>query len=327
MWAEFTDAAASPDAARAGPELFIVINPGSGDTDAQERRAVLERVFGQAGRRFRFVDLDGPWNLAEAAEAACSLAELNGGIVVAVGGDGTINTVAQAVWRRGCILGVLPQGTFNLFGREHGIAQDLETAARALLEARPQPVQVGQINQRVFLVNASLGLYPQLLQDRETFKRQFGRRRWVAMLAGMKTILVWRRQLVLDIELEGQHTVIKTPTVFVGNNRLQLERIGWEASLARQVGKGRLAGLVAKPIGSWTMLWLMVRGAFGRLGDHEQVHDFVFGSLTVGVRGMRRIKVAADGEVGVMTPPLVFKVAERPLFLMVPRPEDRAPVE
>ncbi|TFY99367.1 diacylglycerol kinase [Ramlibacter henchirensis] len=327
MLAEVTDAAAPPDAASTGPELFVLINPGSGDTDAQERRAVLERVFNEAGRRFRFVALDGPWDLAQASEVACSLAEINKGIVVAVGGDGTLNTVAQAAWNRGCPLGVLPQGTFNLFGREYGIAQDLETAARALLNAQPEPVQVGQINHRVFLVNASLGMYPQLLQDRETFKKQFGRHRWVALLAGLKTIFVWRRQLALEIDLDGQRTLLTTPTLFVGNNRLQLERIGMEAQVSSRVGEGCLAALIAKPIGTWTTVWLMLRGAFGRLGDAEQLHSFAFRTLTVRALRMRRMKVAADGEVGVMTPPLRFQVAERPLMLMVPRPEDRAPVE
>jgi len=250
-------------------------------------------------------------------------ARQGGGVIVAVGGDGTINAVAQAAWRHDCLLGVLPQGTFNLFGREHGITQDLETAARALLRAEAEPVQVGQINGRVFLVNASLGLYPQLLQDRETFKNQFGRRRWVAILAGLVTLFQWRRQLALEVELGGERIMLRTPTVFVGNNRLQLERLGWEPTLAARVGEGRLAGLIAKPIGSWTMLWLMLRGAFGRLGDAEQVHDFVFQSLTVRVLGRRRVTVAADGEVGVMTPPLRFAVADRPLLLMRPREEDR----
>jgi len=244
-----------------------------------------------------------------------------------VGGDGTINTVAQAAWRRGCMLGVLPQGTFNLFGREYGIAQELEASARALLQARPQPVQVGQINQRIFLVNASLGLYPQLLQDREAFKHQFGRKRWVAALAGLRTIFHWRRQLLLEIELDGQRTRVTTPTLFVGNNRLQLERVGMEPQVASKVGEGCLAALIAKPIGTWAMVWLMLRGVFGRLGDAEQVRSFAFRTLTVRMPRMRRAKVAADGEVGAMTPPLVFQVAQRPLFLMVPRPEDRAPVE
>lgn len=327
MWAEFTDAAPQPDAAKSGPELFVVINPGSGANDAGDQRETLERIFADAGRRHRFVQVDGPPDLAHASEQAAAQAHSSGGVVVAVGGDGTINTVAQAAWRQGCTLGVLPQGTFNLFGRTHGIPQDLEQAARALLRAEPQPVQVGEVNGRLFLVNASLGLYPQLLQDREAFKKQFGRHRWVAILAGLNTIFEWRRQLRLEIELDGQRTQLTTPTVFVGNNRLQLERIGWEPSLAQRVGEGRLAGLIAKPIGTRTMLWLMLRGAFGRLGDAAQVHDFAFRSLTVRVPRARRIKVAADGEVMQMTPPLRFAVAEKPLLLMLPHADDRVPVE
>lgn len=327
MWAEFTDAAPQPDAARSGPELFIVINPGSGANDAGATRETLERIFTDAGRRHRFVRIDGPPDLPNASARAATDAAASEGVVVAVGGDGTINTVAQAAWRQGCILGVLPQGTFNLFGRTHGIAQDLEQAARSLLRAQPQPVQVGEVNGRLFLVNASLGLYPQLLQDREAFKNQFGRHRWVAILAGLTTIFQWRRQLRLEIELDGQRTQLTTPTVFVGNNRLQLERIGWEPSLAQRVGEGRLAGLIAKPIGTCTMLWLMLRGAFGRLGDAEQVHDFVFRSLTVRVPRARRVKVAADGEVMRMAPPLRFSVAQKPLLLMLPHADDRVPVE
>lgn len=314
-------------AAAAGPELLVLINPGSGANDAQQTRDTLARIFGEAGRPHRFVQIDGPQDLSRAADVAAAQALETGAVIVAAGGDGTINTVAQAAWRSGCQLGVLPQGTFNLFGREYGIAQDLEVAARALLGAQPARVQVGEINGRLFLVNASLGMYPQLLQDREAFKKQYGRHRWVALLAGLYTLFEWRRQLTLEIEMDGQKTVLKTPTVFVGNNRLQLERLGWEPSLAARVGEGCLAGLIAKPIGSWTMLWLMLRGALGRLGDAEQVHDFVFRSMTVRVLGRRRVKVAADGEVDVMTPPLCFSVAAQPLVLMLPRPEDRVAVE
>jgi diacylglycerol kinase family enzyme len=327
MLAELTEPAQAPGAADAGPQLFVLVNPGSGAQEVQDKRAILERVFGEAGRRFRFVPVGEPSDLPRQSEAAATQARECGGVVVAVGGDGTLNTVAQAAWRQGCTLGVLPQGTFNLFGREYGIAQDLETAARALLRAQPEPVQVAQINGRLFLVNASLGMYPQLLQDREAFKHQFGRHRWVALLAGLYTLFEWRRQLRLEIELDGQRTMVTTPTLFVGNNRLQLERIGMDAQVASQVGEGRLAALIPKPIGTWTMVWLMLKGAIGRLGDPEQLHSLAFRNLTVRVVGRRRVKVAADGEVGVMAPPLHFAVADRPVMLMVPRPEDRAPVE
>lgn len=53
----------------------------------------------------------------------------------------------------------------------------------------PMPVQVGTINDRVFLVNASLGVYPELQQNREAYKARFGRSRWVAFVAACATLL------------------------------------------------------------------------------------------------------------------------------------------
>lgn len=303
--------------------LSVVINPGSGEHDAQRIRDLLARVFEEAGRRYEFVAVDSPAALQEASHKAAARAAQSGGVLVAVGGDGTISTVAGAAWRAGCALGIIPQGTFNLFGRGHGIAQDPETAARALVRGRIENVQAGEVNGRLFLVNASLGLYPQLLQDREAFKSQLGRHRWVAMLSGLVTLFVWRRQLTLEIELDGEQTVLVTPTLFVGNNRLQLERIGIEPAVAGRVGEGRLAAIATRPIGTWRMLLLVLRGAIGRLGEAEQVHSFAFRSLTVRVPGMRRLKVATDGEVGVITPPLRFAVSATPLQLVLPRPQDR----
>jgi predicted polyphosphate/ATP-dependent NAD kinase len=61
------------------------------------------------------------------------LAARDGAILVAAGGDGTLNTVAHAAVEHGCVFGVLPQGTFNYFGRTHGIPEDLADAERALL--------------------------------------------------------------------------------------------------------------------------------------------------------------------------------------------------
>ena len=50
-------------------------------------------------------------------------------------------------------------------------------------------MQVGLLNDRPFLVNASLGLYPQLLEDREAFKQKFGRSRLVALWSGLVTLM------------------------------------------------------------------------------------------------------------------------------------------
>ena len=325
MWVEHSSSSASAapgDPAQPAP-LFVVLNPGSGAQDAEQTREVLSNLFKSAGRRTAFFDVDSHTPLAQACDSAGAQAHRQGGILVAAGGDGTVNTAAQAALRHGCPLGLIPQGTFNYVARDHGIPLEVEAAAQALLRARPCPVQTGRVNDQVFLVNASLGLYPRLLEDREAFNARFGRTPWTAVISGLGTVFRWRRQMTLDIDLDGRHTVLRAPTLFVANNRLQLERLGVDAAIAEDLRQGRLAGLVPKPVGSWSMLMLALRGALGRLDEADEVRSFSFQQLELRVRGRRRIKVATDGEVRVMNPPLRFSVAQ-PLQMMIPAEPDRA---
>lgn len=88
----------------------------------------------------------------------------------AAGGAGVINRVACLAVAHGCAFGVLPQGTFNYFARTHGIPEAPDEAVHVRLTARLHPVQVGIVNERVFLVNSSIGLYPALLEERELDK-------------------------------------------------------------------------------------------------------------------------------------------------------------
>ena len=313
-------------AARSGP-LFVVLNAGSGSHDADEAQGVMRKVFEEAGRKVEFFPISSQTPIAQRAAQAVGLAKEQGGVVVAAGGDGTINAVAGAVLGSGCPFGVLPQGTFNYFGRANAIPQDTRAAAQALINASVTPVQVGQVNGKVFLVNASQGLYPQLLEDRETWKSQLGRSRVVAFFSGLMTLARHRKQLRLEVELAGQTANVRTPTLFVGNNHLQLDRVGIDARDANAVERGELTAIVLKPIGSLALFGLLLRGVLGRLGDADNVNSFSFRRLTVRPRGVRRIKVATDGEIVWMNSPLVFEVCPKPLLLLVPAPQDRAPVE
>ena len=312
-------------AAQNGP-LFIVLNAASGHKDTDEEREVLADVFNRASRAFEFLQFDNPASIVSVSAQAVALAKEKGGVVVAAGGDGTINAVAAAVLRSGCPFGVLPQGTFNYFGRANAIPQDARAAAIALLGASISPVTVGEVNGRVFLVNASLGLYPQLLEDREAWKKQFGRSRMVAFASGLATMFQARSQLSLEIEMAGKTTVLCTPTLFIGNNHLQLAQVGIDAVHSDAVNRAQLTGIAVRQAGTLALFGLLARGLIGRLGNADNINSFSFRKLKVAMRGSRQVKVATDGEITWMTPPLVFQVADTPLLLLVPAPADRAEV-
>ena len=99
------------DVARRGP-LFVVLNAGSGRHNDDEDQQTMARVFEEVGREFEFLIIEEPAQIRETSRRAVALAKARGGVVVAAGGDGTINAVASAVLGSGCPFGVLPRGTF-----------------------------------------------------------------------------------------------------------------------------------------------------------------------------------------------------------------------
>lgn len=298
--------------------FFALFNPGAGTHALERARAAVDAVMAAAGREFNAIAVREPKRLIETAREVVRQARERGGIVVAAGGDGTINAVAQAVLGSGCAFGVLPLGTFNYFCRTHHIPLDLDAAAQVLVDGQLRAVQVGRINERIFLVNASLGLYPRLLEDREAAKRQFGRSRLVALGSGLMTLLGHHRVLRLRVQVDDWEEILLTPTVFVGNNRLQLEQIGIVD--AHRVDEGELIGIGLHPVSVGGLLWLALCGSLGRLADAGNVEIGAFRTLRVNAPGnrRRRIKVAMDGEVSRMHLPLHFAVADEKLPLLCP---------
>lgn len=314
--------ASLPDIDITSPLQFVV-NAAAGSRDAQAKRDVIEAAL-RAGRRRGDLLFCHPAELPGMARQAAAKALAHRTAVVAVGGDGTLNSVAQAAHATGCAMGVVPQGTFNYFARTHGIPTDPAAAVRLLLRTTPTPVQVAGINDRVFLVNASLGLYPDLLEDREAYKARFGRSRWVAFLAGCVTLLRAQRRLRVRIEMGDTVRDVQTLTLFVGNNRLQLQQLGAEPedTIDGTPGDGSMAALMLRPIGTLSMIGLMLHGALGRLGEAASVERFEFQHMVVKptlAQGRRGVKVAFDGEVSRLRAPLHFRVLDTPLYLLAPR--------
>jgi len=303
-----------------GARLVFIVNAASGRIAPEAKSAAIEAALAEAGREgeLRFVR---PADLAQAADEAARTALKRRSAVVAVGGDGTLNAVARAAHAHGCAMGLVPQGTFNYFARAHGLPEDAAEATRVLLHGAPVPVQVGVVNEQLFLVNASLGLYPEMLKNREAYTARFGRHRLVVLFASATTLLRTHRPLRLRIRCEGPEREITTATLFVSNNRLQFERLG--LSEAEAPDGDRISAVLLRPIGTLAMLGLMLRGALGTLGEADTIERIEFTQMQVRPRllpGRRSIRVAMDGEVSRLRVPLDIGRSPRPLFLIKPRP-------
>jgi diacylglycerol kinase family enzyme len=148
----------------------------------------------------------------------------------------------------------------------------------------------------------------------------------VAFLSAIKMTLRAHRHLQIRLELDGKEQRLRTTTLFVGNNRLQMEQVGME-QLTDAVEDGQLAALAPKPMGKLGLLGLLVRGALGRLGGADDVVAFSFKRMTVrtpSLYGRKRLKVAVDGEVSKMATPFEFRVLEGRLKLLLAPPQAAA---
>lgn len=312
--------AASVDAVTNTGPIHVVVNAGSGRNAAQDKLALLHAGFAAAGRPYELLVADDGGQIPDVASRAVELASQRQGVVAVAGGDGTINAVGQIALAREIPFGIIPEGTFNYLSRSQAIPQDPEEAIRSIVDGRIRPVQAGLINDKVFFVNASVGLYPQLLEDREAYKQRFGRSRPVAVWSALVTLTHQARQLEIDLEADGQARHLRTPTLFVGNNRLQLEQVG--IAQAPALDHDHLVAITSGPLGIASSLRLMLRGFLGRLGDAPEVSSFAFETLTVRIGRRRRparVKVATDGEIAYMTTPLAFRPSPHHLQLIVPR--------
>jgi len=271
----------------------------------------LENAFAAAGAD---AEISMAANGAEVSQLAQAAAKSDADVVVAAGGDGTVNSIASALIETEKILGVLPFGTMNHFAKDLLIPLDLDDAVKAIVGGNISRVDIGTVNNHVFINNSSLGLYPSIVREREK-RQKLGWGKWPAFVWAAFGVL--RRYPFLDIKIgvDGSEQRGRTPFIFIGNNEYEMEtlNIGHRACL----DKGQLSLYITNRVSRLDLFRLAFRALFGGL---RQEKDFI-AMCTSDVRidtKHRRLRVALDGEVTVLTPPLHYRTRPGALRVLTP---------
>lgn len=228
-------------------------------------------------------------------------------VVVAAGGDGTVSAVAQHLVGRGT-LAVLPTGTRNHFARDLGVA-DEETAIAALKDRRTEEIDVGRIGDRHFINNVAVGLYPQLVEERERDEEHIGR--WPAMLRAAARVLREGEPVVGTISADGDARRLGAWIAFVGNNRFMTTpgRLGRRERLDEGVLDVRLLLVGTRTRLAYSVLRGRTWGA-RRIVRHE--------ARRVDLRFVEPRAIAVDGEVGDPVREVELEIVPRALRVVVP---------
>ena len=146
------------------------------------------------------------------------------GRVVVAGGDGTAACAAQQLAGSDAELGLLPLGTLNHLARDLGLPTDLEEAAKVAATGTATAIDVAEVNGHVFVNNASIGLYPAMVREREGLQDDKGWPKWLSALPAAYAALERLPHHRLRIDLgQGERTIV-TPLLFVGNNVYSLDK-------------------------------------------------------------------------------------------------------
>nr|WP_221374205.1 diacylglycerol kinase family protein [Actinoplanes polyasparticus] len=276
-------------AARRG---VLLINPRSGDGVAA--RAGLAEAA--AARGLEVITLGPGDDLAALAERA---AAEGADVLGMAGGDGSQALVATTAMRHGLPFVCVPAGTRNHFALDLGLDRtDVAGALDAFTDGVERLVDLASVNDRIFVNNASLGVYAEVVRAKGYRKAKI--RTWGRLLPD----LLGPAAAPSDLEFDSPEgpPISGVSLVLVSNNPYDLSRVGRSGGRPR-LDTGRL-GIVA------------VRGAI-------PAGEFVARKFTV--RSKADVAAGVDGEAILLTPPLVFRSLPGALRVRVPRSSGARP--
>ncbi len=295
--------------------ITFLLNARSGSNQADTADEAIHQIFGERSS-LRVVKANSGAEMTAALDEAVKHGT---GIVVAGGGDGTVNAVASRVAGTDIVMGVLPLGTLNHFAKDLNIPMRLDDAIRTIAAGNTRSVDVAEVNGRIFVNNSSLGLYPQMVLRRQALQRR-GKSKWIAFAGAALEVLRMHPFMHVRVEADGEEIYRRAALVFIGNNQYKLE--GLEAGSRGAIVRGRLCLYVTPHQHRLSLARLAMGVGLGDAAAMKEIDSRAPKTVTIQLR-KRTVEVAMDGEVVRMRLPLHYSIRPGALNVIVPSPDEQ----
>lgn len=288
--------------------LPVLINRSGGTAAGLGARLeeTVRAAFASSGRRIHL-------ELLDTSEMTEAIRRHAGAPVIAVGGgDGTLGSAAQALRGTGAALAILPLGTRNHLARALGIPLDLAEAATVAATGERRRIDLGRAGGRVFVNNASIGFYPRLVRERDRHALP----KWLGTIPAAWRVLRTMRPRPYRLRIDGERRDLRTPLLFVGNNRYSLDfgSLGERESLR----EGELSLCAVRAEAPAQLAWHAAKILLGLASPDADFVDLAE-ARAITIEGSGKIGVALDGEVTRMSLPLHLDILPAALGVVAPR--------
>ncbi len=290
----------------------VILNGDSGAVTADPQ------IASKVGEALEAAGLDADVEIVAGDECQrrfCAIAKSGCELLVVGGGDGTVSTAAAVLADTEILLGILPLGTLNHFARDLGIPMAFDLAAKLIAGRNEHRVDIGLMNERIFINNSAIGLYPLMVVDRDLQQRKLGRSKRLAMsVAALRTLLRFNHQR-LTLKVNDEQARIDTPLLFVGNNEYRID-IG-APGRRDSIESGKLSLFVMRKKTRRGFIAATIRVLLGRIRNDDMVRVENVEELFVSSR-RTALSVSLDGEIVRANPPLDYKIRKQALRVIAP---------
>lgn len=232
-------------------------------------------------------------------------------LIIVGGGDGTFSAVAKHFIGSESVLGVLPLGTGNSLARDLGIAADVDAACEVLVSGKVAKIDLGAINEEIFVNVATIGLTTGIAQAlSDEAKKKLGR--FVYAVAICKAF--WGlKPFEITIETPERKETLRTLQVVIGSGKFHAGPFPLSPDASITDGKLRLYALDS--CSRLSLLKYAVNLPGGQFTKLNEIESFAAKGGKISTRPVKRVTV--DGEVKLSTP-FTFGIKHEAIQVMVP---------
>jgi YegS/Rv2252/BmrU family lipid kinase len=264
--------------------IRFIVNPFSGVGKNKRLRFYLEKYLDKNRFDYEICFTKAPGHATELAKEAIQ----NFDIITAVGGDGSVNEVSNALIDSDKILGVIPTGSGNGFARHLGISRRLKEAINYLNTADILKIDTCQLNDRKYVNVAGVGFPAWIVFKSKTNKFR-------GFLGYMKTSLIETfkyRMQTYSIKIDGKEITRDCLCIEVANASM----FGYNMKIASKASltDGLLDVVIIKKVPKWRYLFSMWRFLAGTVHKSSLVETY--SAKSVEIKPDKKCSVHVDGE-------------------------------
>ncbi len=290
--------------------ILFIINPAAGGGKTIGLIPIIEERMKKANREFK-IQLTGQPN--EATKFAEEMVDMYP-IIVAVGGDGTINEVAKGlINKKKGVLGIIPSGTGNDFVRAIGMEIDPIKSLDAIIKGKTKKIDVGKINNYSFLNIASFGFDTEVVIFTNNIKKKVKSR--IAYIIGiLSTLLSYKKKktkIIIDDEVLERNLVL----LAVGNGNYYGG--GLYVLPMAEINDGYFHICLVRNINNFKILFLFPSIIKGNHLKYENYIE-IFKAKKVKIINNEDVSINIDGEIVHVDKDIVFEMDKYKLNTIIP---------